>query len=458
MDTSIVGKPTVFLADLHRPFPYSIMRFPLLGVTALVLSAVALPTDNSTDPRFIDPEDYAAVTQAFADHPQILAILGLSLPTRRQSIDFALADGLSDPAPVDPNNYNQTAAIDAVVAEINADPLPQRRDTALVKRDVSTGYASSIPLGNVAINAPLNCNGADTYMGSRLWNDGYFDEARCAAACTAQSIYNAKHPPSSGQPKLCQFYNTYILLKNDVKQGQYCTLYTQAWDVSRATNKGQYRGSDKFTIDSSFIATNATISGDVSCPSDAAYLSANGAEFCTAYISYTAPILSATTIQTPATAIVTSVETDLTTSTVYSFTTQTSVVSTVTVPAANQKRALQTPASVLSWSPARISAACSQVATGKVTTTVTSTASTQTSTILSTTVQTVFTTQPTTLVTLTTTTTTAAAVCTPSVVQYLNYNGGFEIWRGTTATSWTASQGTYPVNNRPYAHSGRSYM
>lgn len=247
-------------------------------------------------------------------------------------------------------------------------------------------------------------------------------------------------------------------MKNDVKQGQYCTLYTQVWDASRATKKGQYRGSDKFTIDSSFIATNATNAGDVSCPSDAAYLSANGAEFCTAYISYTAPTLSATTIQTPATAIVTSVETDLTTSTVYSFTTQTSVVSTVTVPAANQKRALQTPASVLSWSPARISAACSQVATGKVTTTVTSTASTQTSTILSTTVQTVFTTQPTTLVTLTTTTTTAAAVCTPSVVQYLNYNGGFESWRGTTATSWTASQGTYPVNNKAYAHSGYSYM
>jgi hypothetical protein len=425
------------------------MHLPSLGVATLVLSAAALPTDSS-----VDTVALAALVQTFANRPEALALPDLSPPTRRQSIDFALADGLPDPVAVDPNSYNRTEAINAVVAETSSDPLPQKRDSALVGRDASIGYTSSIPLGNAAINAPLNCNNADTYMGSRLWNDGFFDETRCAAACTAQSIYNAKHPPSNGQPKLCQFYNTYILLKNGAKQGQYCTLYTQAWDASRATNKGQNRGQDKFTIDSSFIATNATDSGDVSCPSDVPYLSANGADFCTAYISYAPPTLSSTVVSTPPTAFATSIETVFTTSTAYSITTQTSVVSTVTLPAGNQRRAVQTPASVNSWSPSRISAACSQVATGKVTTTLTSTAPTQTSTVLITTVQTTVTTQPTTLVTLTTTTTTAAAACVPTNVIS---NGGFESSAGYLAYGWTPSGTVLAANYQPGAHSGDGY-
>ncbi|KAI4846510.1 hypothetical protein E4T44_05023 [Aureobasidium sp. EXF-8845] len=429
------------------------MHLPVLGVATLVLSVVALPTDSSSNSSSTDTDELAALIQTFADQPEALVVLGLSSLTRRQSIDFALADELPDPVAVDPNSYNRTEAINAVIAEVNDDPLLQKRDSVLVGRDGSTGYTSSISLGNAAMSAPLNCNNADTYMGSRLWNDGFFDETRCAAACTAQSIYNAKHPPSTGQPKLCQFYNTYILLKNGVKQGQYCTLYTQAWDASKATNKGQYRGQDKFTIDSSFIATNATDSGDVSCPSDISYLSANGADFCSAYISYNPPTLSSTIVSTPPTAFATSVETSLTTSTSYSVTTQTSVVSTVTLPAGNQRRAVQTPASVSSWSPSRISAACSQVATGKVTTTLTSTAPTLTSTVLTTTVQTVITTQPTTLVTLTTTTTTAAAACVPTNVVS---NGGFESINGQgigkLAADWTPSS-TFAYPGDVWQHS-----
>jgi hypothetical protein len=50
------------------------------------------------------------------------------------------------------------------------------------------------------------------------------------------------------------------------------SLYTQAWDASKATNKGQYRGNDHYTISQSTIALNATSNGDVSCPSDVPYL------------------------------------------------------------------------------------------------------------------------------------------------------------------------------------------
>jgi hypothetical protein len=137
--------------------------------------------------------------------------------TRRQNLDFRLADSLSDPTATT-SAYDAASAISAMLADIDTNPLPQKRKVN--KRD-ATGYSQSILLGDAAINAPLNCNGADTYMGFKLWNDRYFDEARCAVACTAQSVYNLKNPPSTGSPKTCQFWNTYVLLKNDATQGQY---------------------------------------------------------------------------------------------------------------------------------------------------------------------------------------------------------------------------------------------
>lgn len=145
---------------------------------------------------------------------------------RRQDIDFDLVDSTPDPT-IAPNNYtdyNRQAAINAVVADIGSDPLPQKRETPRFRDIYNTaqnGYSTIIVPGSAALNAPLNCNGADTFIGSKLFNSGPFDESLCAAACTAQSAYNLKHPPSSGTPKLCQYYNTYVLLKDGVSQGQY---------------------------------------------------------------------------------------------------------------------------------------------------------------------------------------------------------------------------------------------
>lgn len=151
---------------------------------------------------------------------------GMSTLRRRQDIDFDLVDSTPDPT-ISPNNYtdyNQQAAIAAVVADVSSDPLPQRRDVTGDAVMVSTtpgGYSKVVIPGTAAINAPLNCNGADTFIGSRLFSSGPFDESLCAAVCTAQSNYNLKHPPSSGLPKTCQFYNTYVLFRDGVPQGQY---------------------------------------------------------------------------------------------------------------------------------------------------------------------------------------------------------------------------------------------
>lgn len=209
-----------------------------LSVVALGLSAVALPTDSSLSnnlPAVGSMVNYSDLPmQPLQDASSVNGNMTDSEPLsgdiarlrRRQDIDFDLVDSTPDPT-VAPNNYtdyNRQAAINAVVADISSDPLPQKRD-ALGPRDTYTtapsGYSSIIVPSSAALNAPLNCNGADTFIGSKLFNSGPFDESLCAAACTAQSAYNSKHPPSSGSPKLCQYYNTYVLLKDGVSQGQY---------------------------------------------------------------------------------------------------------------------------------------------------------------------------------------------------------------------------------------------
>ncbi|KAG7004913.1 hypothetical protein G7Y79_00022g051340 [Physcia stellaris] len=184
----------------------------------------------------------------------------------RQDINFDLVDATPDPtiSPGDTSNFNPSAAIASVVAAISANPLPQSK-RGLEARDVvvSTyaGYTINTPIGNAAINAPLDCNQHDTYIGAKLFTSTAFDTALCAAACSAQSDYNLQHPPVNGPVQTCQFYNTYALYKNDVYQGQYCALYTQTWNVTYATNTGQYRGSDHYTIQHSYIASNATNPG-----------------------------------------------------------------------------------------------------------------------------------------------------------------------------------------------------
>ncbi|KAI4720392.1 hypothetical protein E4T48_03404 [Aureobasidium sp. EXF-10727] len=121
------------------------------------------------------------------------------------------------------------------------------------------GCTTPIPLGNAAINAPFDCNGKDTYLGVRIFQTGPFDISKCAAACAAQADYARAHPPANGSaPKTCQFYNTYMLLKNGETVGQYCALYDHSWPQSYATNFGQYRGSDKYTIEWSYISSNAS--------------------------------------------------------------------------------------------------------------------------------------------------------------------------------------------------------
>ncbi|KAK7968634.1 hypothetical protein PG988_007707 [Apiospora saccharicola] len=162
------------------------------------------------------------------------------------------------------------------------------------------GYTGPTYLGNAAINAPLDCSGADTYIQPKVFTDGPFDAGLCAAACSAQSDYNLRHPPTDGtKPKTCQFFNTYMLLKNGQPEGQYCSLYTMAWDPSYAKNTGQYRGSDRYTIAYSYGFVNGTDPGKPAIPcnvasASSAIKSATLQPYCSSLLGYTTPLTTAT--------------------------------------------------------------------------------------------------------------------------------------------------------------------
>jgi hypothetical protein len=165
------------------------------------------------------------------------------------------------------------------------------------------------PLSNKAINAPLDCNNDDSYMGMRLLNDNApFDPQRCDAICEATSQYNIEHPGDdlSRPPRLCKFYNTYILNKNYYSQGQVCAMYTESWDPSvYATNDGQWRGDDHYTISSSVFFHNATDVTTPVCPADIQRLQsdADAGAFCTSFNSYVAPATSTITSYTGTTTV-----------------------------------------------------------------------------------------------------------------------------------------------------------
>ncbi|KAL8905525.1 MAG: hypothetical protein Q9207_002587 [Kuettlingeria erythrocarpa] len=122
--------------------------------------------------------------------------------------------------------------------------------------DPITGFTGPTALGG-AINAPLD-NGKNTYLGYKYFpfsqTQGY-TPTTCADACNAQTGYNSRHPNADGSYATCSFFNAYVLSQNAIPQGLYCSLYSKTWAPSYATNRGQYRGTDRFTVSRSYSYT-----------------------------------------------------------------------------------------------------------------------------------------------------------------------------------------------------------
>jgi hypothetical protein len=130
--------------------------------------------------------------------------------------------------------------------------------------EVPPGFSFTSNLGSSTINAPYDVQGYNTFITSTLFHKGPFDASLCAQYCADQTSYNVQHPASDGSPpKICNFFATYLLYDNNTShyQGQYCSLYTEAWSSSYATNTGYYSGSEHYQIDHSYTYTNASSPG-----------------------------------------------------------------------------------------------------------------------------------------------------------------------------------------------------
>ncbi|KAF4780165.1 hypothetical protein HER10_EVM0009892 [Colletotrichum scovillei] len=159
------------------------------------------------------------------------------------------------PNPASITNYKCTLWGSAVTAE-TATNVGQWRNQFHVGVTGSNGYSKLAPPPSYAdFDGPFAFGGATqapkSYMGSKYY-PGVYNPEQCAVACKANTKYDHDHPRADGTYDACNFFNAYVLSKNNVPQGTYCSLYTQSWDKSYSTNVGQWRGSDYYSVSSSY--------------------------------------------------------------------------------------------------------------------------------------------------------------------------------------------------------------
>ncbi|KAI0416359.1 hypothetical protein F5X98DRAFT_388110 [Xylaria grammica] len=282
-------------------------------------------------------------------------------------------------------------------------------------------YAAPESLGTAQLNAPSDCGGFDTYLGSKMFTDGPFDPALCAAACTAQSEYNLAHPPTTGSAQTCQFFNTYLLLKNGLPEGQVCSMYSLSWDATYSLTSGQWRDGDHYSVAYSFTYSNSTSPGSprIPCPvaTASSLIAASTLQpYCSSLLSYTTPIVTSTQvvpITVPSTTIrstftrVTSITSTVTTT--LRVTTDGSSPTITAVPQRRDVASSDVPSALQAFDSDVVSSACSLQATPVTVTSTAQATSTSTVTDGQTTVVTTAWYVSTTRITVTTTATTYVA-------------------------------------------------
>ncbi|KAL8963572.1 MAG: hypothetical protein Q9183_004995, partial [Haloplaca sp. 2 TL-2023] len=169
--------------------------------------------------------------------------------------DPTLAPGADCPNPSSFTNIKCTLWGSGVTKEAAKNKGQYRREFQVVIAG-SNGYTKNNPpseqpgfTGPTAFGGAINAPG--NYIGQKFFA-GIYDAGKCAGACQATTGYNSRHPRADGSYDTCQFFNAYLLSKNNVPEGTYCSLYTKAWEKKYSTNYGQYRGSDYYSVSSSY--------------------------------------------------------------------------------------------------------------------------------------------------------------------------------------------------------------
>lgn len=74
------------------------------------------------------------------------------------------------------------------------------------------------------------------------------DPELCAIECEEKTAYNSRHPSQDGKYTTCNFFNYYVLIKNDVPYKTICSFYIMQFNNSFATNHGYWSGDDAYTV------------------------------------------------------------------------------------------------------------------------------------------------------------------------------------------------------------------
>ncbi|KAH0025912.1 hypothetical protein KCU78_g4558, partial [Aureobasidium melanogenum] len=205
------------------------------------------------------------VTQAAADCKNIAGCKGFNI--------FYERDPTKDPGSGCPNPASTTVIKVSfwgnLIGENLATNKGQYRDQFQVVIAGSNGYNvdacetavqgwTQTQLGSCSINAPKSyClpDNSDSYLTVKTFSDGNFDNSRCKAQC---DIITKQSPDTP-----CNFFTSYMQVKNGQCGVQQCAFYKRAWDKSYCTNTGD--PVNKITIAWASSFTNNACDGTEFC-------------------------------------------------------------------------------------------------------------------------------------------------------------------------------------------------
>lgn len=128
----------------------------------------------------------------------------------------------------------------------------------------SNGYTKNTPPPSYAnFTGPAELGGAiqandNSYITMNLFT-GSFDPSQCAAACQSITAYDKAHLVTNGTYSACNFFNAYVISKNNVAEGTQCSYYTHSFGKSYSTNYGQYDSAGNYySVSQSYSYTLTT--------------------------------------------------------------------------------------------------------------------------------------------------------------------------------------------------------
>lgn len=117
------------------------------------------------------------------------------------------------------------------------------------------GYAAPKSLDGAIVEPTAGTSLGSKYVPFTKEFNGKSTPQVCADTCRAITSQNYKQADDGAAVKKCSFFNAYVLSKNGVPEGLYCSFYSQQIADQYATNTGFTRGSDKYSVGQSYAYT-----------------------------------------------------------------------------------------------------------------------------------------------------------------------------------------------------------